>query len=279
MPPLPPPPKAAPPKANGAPARPARPMGVSRGIVPCGHKIVVYGPGGVGKSKLCSLLSQVGINPLFLDVEDSCKFLDVDRIDPTPATWDEVRSVLQNRELIDQYGAVVVDSFTKAEEFATNWTIENIPHEKGKSYKIIKGIEDYGFGKGQSHVYETFLQVLSDLDAIARSGTHVICTAHDCTANVPNPGGEDWIRYEPRLQSPSSGRASIRHRVKEWCDHLLYVGFDVSVNEDGKADGQGTRTIYPCEMPTHWAKSRTLRDTIEYRDGSAALWKKLFNKE
>ena len=29
----------------------------------------------------------------------------------------------------------------------------------------------------------------------------------------PNPAGEDWLRYEPRLQSPNSGKASIRLRV------------------------------------------------------------------
>ena len=34
---------------------------------------------------------------------------------------------------------------------------------------------------------------------------NVILICHDCTATVPNPTGEDWLRYEPRLQSPGSG--------------------------------------------------------------------------
>lgn len=154
--------------------------------------------------------------------------------------------------------------------------IANVRHEKGH---CVKSVEGYGYGKGFTHVYEAFLLVLQDLDAVVRSGKHVICTAHDCTANVPNPSGEDWIRYEPRLQSPNSGKASIRLRVKEWCDHLFYVGYDAAVNEDGKATGVGSRTIYPSELPTHLAKSRTLADPIPYVEGDPELWNQLFAKE
>jgi len=235
------------------------------------HKTVIYGPGGVGKTELCALIAECGVNPLFLDLEQGSKFHDVKRIDSIDS-WDDLRSVLHDHSLFSDFDAVVVDSLTKAEELATRWTIENVKHEKGH---FVDSIEGYGFGKGLTHVYETFLQLLSDLDAHHRRGRHVICVAHECTANVPNPTGEDWIRYEPRLQSPASGKASIRHRVKEWCDHLVYVGFDTAVSKDGKATGAGTRTIYPIEMPAWWAKSRCLSDPIPYEQGSAEFWKQL----
>ena len=253
-----------PPGAVGKAA--VRPMKVSRAPSTAGQKIVVYGPGGVGKTELCSLLK-----PLFVDVEDSARFLDVDRIDPTPETLDEVRAVLQDAALMEDRRAVVIDSLTKLEELATTWTVTNVKHEKGHT---VSSVEGYGWGKGYAHVYETFLRVLGDLDAIARRGIHVIATCHDCTASVPNPGGEDWIRYEPRLQASKQG--SIRHRVKEWCDHLLYLGFDQIVNTDGKATGSGTRTIYPAERPTHWAKSRLLSDPVPYPRGDDTIWKLLF---
>lgn len=200
----------------------------------------------------------------------------MDRIEPTIETWSELRSVLQSPDVLKDFGAVVIDSGTKAEELAIEWTLENVMHEKGHK---VSGIEGYGFGKGMTHVYETFLQLLGDLDAIARRGKHVILIAHECVANVPNPQGEDWIRYEPRLQSPASGKSSIRHRVKEWCDHLIYVGYDTIVDKEGKAKGGGTRTIYPVERPTHWAKSRTLASPIVYAKGDASLWQQLLNKE
>lgn len=261
--------------ANGkATQAPPRALGVSRGMVSHGQKIVLYGPGGVGKTELWSLLEQFGISTLGVDIEGSANFLDVSRVDPAPETFDEVRATLHNSELIDQFGAVAVDSLTKLEEFAIADTIVKIPHEKGHK---VSSIEGYGFGKGYIHVYETFLQVLGDLDAISRRGIHVICTAHDCTATVPNPAGEDWIRWEPRLQSPPSGKGSIRHRVKEWADHLLFIGFDQIVDKEGKATGCGSRTIYPTELPTHWAKSRLLADPVPYQRYDTALWQQLFN--
>jgi len=112
------------------------------------------------------------------------------------------------------------------------------------------------------------------LDTHYKAGINVVLICHDCTTNVPNPSGDDFIRYEPRMQSPTSGKNSIRSLLKEWADHLLFIGYDVSV-KDGKGEGSGTRTIYPAEMPTHLAKSRILADPIVYEQGSDELWKNL----
>ena len=260
---------ATPPQATAAIHRP----GVNRGIQAAAHKIVIYGGAGIGKSKLASLMSLVGIEPLFLDIESGTKFLDVARIEPQ--SFDELRAALHDTALIEPYGAVVIDSGTKAEELAIAWTLANIKHENGKS---VSSIEGFGYGKGFTHAYETFMLLLGDLDAVARSGRHVVMICHACTAAVPNPAGVDFIRYEARLQSPASGKFSIRNRVTEWADHQLFIGYDLAV-EDGKAKGSGTRAIYTTERPTHVAKSRTTNETIIYQDGDASLWAKLLNKE
>lgn len=240
------------------------------------QKCVIYGPGGIGKSKLHSLMMLQGLRTGVLDIGTSCGFLSVNKVDDV-LTWQDLRDALSDDGLWTGIDAIVIDDLSKAEELATNWVVQNVKHEKKE--KPIRSIEDYGFGKGYTHVYEAFLTLLSDLDRHVRAGRHVVCICHECTANVPNPGGEDWIRYEPRLQSPPSGKSSIRHRVKEWCDHLLFIGYDTAVNESGKAIGGGSRTIYPQEMPTHWAKSRCLTEPIIYDDGSSELWVKLFGKE
>ena len=62
--------------------------------------------------------------------------------------------------------------------------------------------------------------------------------------------------------------------VKEWADHLLFVGYDVDV-QDGKGRGAGTRTIYPTERPHCMAKSRTLAEPVVYERHDAALWNQL----
>lgn len=253
-----------------------RPIGISRGRVVAGQKVGIYGPGGVGKTELCALIEQIGIVPVFCDVEDSSKFLDVVRADPAPTTLEELRAFLHTVPAMQDVGAVVIDSATKVEEFCATWVVANVKHPE-KPEKTIRGIEDYGFGKGYIFIFEAFLQILGDLDACSRAGKHVLMTMHDCTATVPNPRGEDWLRYEPRLQSPPSGKGSVRHRVKEWVDHLLYVGFDVNVDSDGKATPSAVRTIYANEQPNFWAKSRTLEGIVKYSRGSAELWEKLFN--
>lgn len=268
----PPPPATKPPAPNGLRPTPVKGKhSINVGLKTDVQKVVLFSSGGAGKTSLAAAIQQVGIKPLFLDLEQGSRHCDVARID-TIETWEDLRGILHDYELLEPYGAIIIDSLTRAEEMAATWTCANVMHEKGHQ---VKSIEGYGFGKGMTHVYETFLCLLGDLDALARRGKHIICTAHECVASVPNPAGEDWSRYEPRLQSPASGKSSIRHRTKEWADHMLYIGFDVFVNEDGKAQGGGTRTIFPTEMPTHLAKSRSLADPIAYTKGSADLWKLL----
>jgi energy-coupling factor transporter ATP-binding protein EcfA2 len=256
-------------------SQPVRRIGVGHGLRDQGHKIVVYGPGGIGKSELCSLLGQVAIEAFFIDLEDGTRFMEVARADPAPENWSELRAALHDEELLRPFGAVVIDSVTRAEELAVSYTLATVKHEKGHD---VDRIEDYGFGKGYTHVYETFLKLLGDVDAIARAGKHVILVAHDCTTSVPNPTGEDFLQYQPRLQSPPK-TGKVRERVKEWCDHLLFIGWDRFVNKEGKATGNGSRTIYPREAATHWAKSRVLSDPMVYEQGNPVLWQILFGKD
>ena len=275
--PAPPPPKTArPPQA--APQQQQRerkaPV-ISRGVMVGAQKIVIFGSGGAGKSSLAAAIDQLGSKPLFLDTDSGSGRLKVDRISPIDH-FDDLIGFLRDDSLCEHYGAIVIDAMTRAEELAKGWVIENIKHEKGH---YVSKIDDYGFGKGVEHIYDTMLTLIAELDRHIRSGRHVICICHECVTTVPNPAGEDWIRYEPRLQSPASGKNSVRHRIKEWADHLVFIGFDTAVKEDGKAVGAGTRTIYTTELPCWWAKSRSLSAPIPYEKDSAEFWQQLLNKD
>jgi hypothetical protein len=244
-----------------------------------GHRIVIFGPGGIGKTTLAATAP----GPVaFFDLDDSLGIIRpqlpepvrtrINRVGCAPR-WQDIRDML-GRPGWDEIRTIIIDSATRAEELAVEHTLATVPHEKGHR---VQRVEDYGFGKGYSHVYDTFLPLLGDLDQHARAGRHVILICHDCTASVPNPNGEDWIRYEPRLQSPSSGKSSIRLRVREWADHVLFVGYDVDVH-DGKAKGSGTRTIYPNELPHCMAKSRTLSQPLQLNKFDLTLWPQLFGE-
>jgi len=274
----------APPKTTSSP--PTRPTQTATGrqpppkrkvafgeIQPQGHRVCLYGSGGTGKTTLaCNAPGPVAI----FDLELSMPILrpqipaeaDI-RIVAGAATWQQLRDALS----ADGWGDIktlVIDSVTKAEELALAHVLATIPiDEKRKASRI----EDYSYGKGYTHLYETFLTLLGDLDRHVRAGRNVILIAHDCTTEVPNPTGADWLRYEPRLQSPASGKNSVRLRVREWADHVLFLGFDLGDVEKGKmATGFTSRTLYPVELPHCMAKSRTCCESQVVTKNNPAVW-------
>lgn len=237
-----------------------------------GLKTGIYGPGGIGKTSLAAMAPGPVV---FFDLDRSLGVLDLDvDIIEDIHTWADLRSALQG-DGWDGVRTIVIDSVTKAEEMAIAHTLETVRHEKGT---LVTSIEGYGFGKGFQHVFDTFLPLLADLDRHVMAGRNVILIAHDCTETVPNPAGDDYIRYEPRLQSPKSGKASIRHRFREEMDNLWFIGYDV-IAKDNKGVGSGTRTIYPTEQPHCMAKSRTIQEPIEYIPGIDPVWHLVFGKE
>lgn len=226
-----------------------------------GHRVLLYGPGGIGKTTLAAQLP----GPVaFIDLDESLPILRLEGVHQVNGvtTWQDLRDALAS-DGWDKIKTIVIDTATKAEELAVAHTLQHTLVDG----KRVASIEGYGYGKGFSFVFDTFLLLLGDLDRHARAGRNVVLICHDCTSNVPNPSGEDWIRYEPRLQAPGSGKASIRLRVREWADHVLFIGYDINVSKDGKGEGKGTRTMYTCEKPHCMAKSRTTQEVIPIQVG------------
>ena len=278
--PLAPPARPLPPKP--APAAPAQAVPKKFGFSVLeqakAQSVGIFGPGGIGKTSLaCSAPGPVAV----FDFDNSLPVLkkSLGTLDVRPVsgvtTWQDMRDALHDKSLWNGIGSIVIDSLTRAEQLCIAHTLETIKLERGAT---ATSVEAYGYGKGYRHVFETMLQLLGDLDQHKRDGRNVVIIMHDCTANVPNPEGQDFIRWEPRLQAQNNG--NIRMAVKEWLDHLLCVRYDIAVKDikgKGKAEGSGTRTIYPVETPVHMAKSRSLREPFEYAEGSNELWTKLFS--
>ncbi|MEM9066269.1 MAG: ATP-binding protein [Planctomycetota bacterium] len=232
---------------------------VTKGRSAANSRIVIYGEGGIGKTTLCSLAPK----PLIIDLQDGSWDLDVDRIQGVD-TFDSLLEILRDDELLRPYETIVVDTATDAQDLAIAYACRK---------NGWKSIEDPGYGKGYRFAYEQFELLLAAGDRISRSGKRFVLVCHDTTVAVPHPSGEDYLCYQPSLMNAGK-TALIRDRVKGWCDHLLFLRRDVSVDKNRKAK-TGERYIWPQGDATFWAKSRRLRDEIEFSEGSTELWDQL----
>jgi hypothetical protein len=252
-------------------AAPVASWSVSNVRAPRGEAVLLHGDAGSGKSTLAAQIQ----GALFLDLNRGTRELNVSRaLRSDGLDWDfeSIRGLVQSLTP-DKCRTLVVDTATEAESLAQDWTLRNVSHEKGSP---IRRIEDYGFGKGYQHWYDTFLLLLADLDRLLDRSVNVVLIAHSVRATVPNPMGEDYLRFEPRLYAGGKdGKSSTRARVIEWADHVLFLGLDVAA-KDRKAIGGTTRTLY-AEGSAAWvAKTRKRVDgavPIELGDGS--FWRAL----
>jgi hypothetical protein len=248
---------------NGSPAPKFQ---TTRGVLRAAHGTVVYGTGGIGKSSLASLLPGV----LMIDLASETNELDVSRVTGI-GTWADLLDFLTTADFSDTK-AIAIDNGSKAEDLCRSHVIANVKTDKNGT---ATSLESYGWGKGPVYLFEEWRKFLAALDVHRNAGRDVILICHERVGKVPNPSGDDYIRYEPRLYTDT--RVSLMHATKEWANHVLFVSYDVAA-KDGKAKGSGTRTIYCAETATYMAKSRTLDGTpIEFTKGDGSIWEKLKN--
>jgi hypothetical protein len=254
------------------------------GVTQSPQSVLLYGDPAAGKSSLAADLKAAGFTPIFLDVNDGSRELDVVRIPKSQLpTWESVIAMVNPNATVTGKGGkdvplwtskpgtvCVIDTLSDCEQLCREYLFRTVPAQNGA---FVERIEDYGFGKGFVHIDGEMTKLLQALDALLASGVHVILIAHCETERVPNPTGEDWIRWAPRIQNPE--RANTRARTIGWAKHVLHVGLDAAISKDGKARGAGTRSITPSCTPSLVAKSRLLTESIPFILGDGELWKQI----
>lgn len=220
-------------------------MQIISGVMKKATKAVMYGPEGIGKTTFASKAP----DPLFIDTEGSTTRLNVRRL-PAPESFamilEQVQWVLQNRNVCK---TLVLDTADWAQRRCVDAVCAK--YQKG-------GIEDFGYGKGYSYVYEEFGRLLNLLDQVVDAGINVIVTAHAAMRKFEQPdemGAYD--RWELKLIS--SQKCSISNMLKEWADMVLFTNYETIVvkSEEKKAKAQGGRRVmYTTHHPCWDAKNR-----------------------
>lgn len=233
------------------------------------NRIVLYGTGGIGKTTLALKLPG---KTAFIEPDASLGQLE--KVSPgltknvaiVPAnSWAEARAALQASGW-DGVNNIVIDTLTELQKLCTSYVLATVPKEKGGR---AMSLADYGYGKGYGHLFGHFLHLLADLEAHYKAGRTIVLICHEVSATVPNPSGEEYIRWEPDLFQTKS--ESLRAKVKNWADFVLFLSYDIAV-KDGRASGCGTRTLYMDERPYFMAKSRGAHESIEIPDADYNPW-------
>lgn len=222
-------------------------MNINTGIQNKPIKAVIYGPEGIGKSTFASKFPA----PLFIDTEGSTSRLDVARTD-SPSSLAMLSSMLTELSQNNHgYKTLVLDTADWAERLC----IKAVCDKNSKT-----GIEDFGYGKGFTYVYEEMGRILNQLTTIWEHGMNIVITAHAAIRKFEQPdemGAYD--RWELKLIN--APKCNVCAMVKEWADMVIFANyktFAVAVDKDGKkhkAQG-GERKMYTTHSPCWDAKNR-----------------------
>lgn len=218
-------------------------LNITRGKISRAQKVVIYGSEGIGKTTFAAQFP----DPLFIDTEGGSTHLDVARVD-TPQTWTALLETVKAVAIEKPCKTLVLDTADWAEALAMK--------EICAKFKV-KGIEDFGYGKGYTYLVEEFGKLLNLLSDCTDVGINVVVTAHAIMRKFEQPDeASAYDRWELKLQKKT---AAI---TKEWADALLFANYKTIVENvssgmtiKGKARG-AKRTLFTQHHACWDAKNR-----------------------
>lgn len=136
--------------------------------------------------------------------------------------------------------------------------------ELNKKGEELTSIESYGFGKGYKVALSEWQLLLRYLErlALGKLCMDVILVGHSCVKKFSDPEGEDYERYNLRLQD--SANTTAAGMVKEWADDVGFMRFqggatthDDNPNARKKGFSTGERLINWERHAAYDAKTRS----------------------
>lgn len=227
------------PRATGA----MKLANVTRGKQKEPYRILLAGVEGIGKTTFAAGAP----SPIFLEPEKGSGHLDVPRF-PVPANFaDALEAIAELTTGEHSFQTVVVDTVDWLEPLI--WS--HICTRDGKT-----DIEDYGYGKGYQAAVDEWRKFVSALERLEKAkGMNVVLLAHSQLRSFKNPEGEDFDRYELKLNLKAAGV------LKEWVKAVLFTNYETwAIKAKGtlKAKGvsSGARLVYSTRSAAYDAKNR-----------------------
>jgi hypothetical protein len=218
--------------------------GLAPEILKTGERFGFYGLEGIGKTTLATHSPA----PVMFDVNDGSSRLKVARYPFRDEPGGHVpRSLKEIYEAIDDlydnrhaFKTLVIDTIDDLEALVYRHVLErdsgrtSMLNPKGKKFESV---ESYGYGKGYVVALEEWRMLCSRLDALRlKREMSIILLGHTQVKKFFNPDGEDWERYQLRVQDTPT--ASVAGLIKGWVDVLGFCTFEQGA---GKLDERQTK--------------------------------------
>ncbi|NOQ21605.1 MAG: AAA family ATPase [Candidatus Aegiribacteria sp.] len=245
-----------------------------------GEKIIIYGPSGMGKTTLAAMAP----DPVFIGCDDGGRRIrnpltgePVLHV-PGIANFRDVQDALRSH-VFDDHTSVVIDTGTVLQDWAIPHILTTVKHEKG--YTVHK-FEDYGYGKGFTHLYEAMYSIPVALERLVHMGKNIILLCQLRGSITGNAGGDDYVKTGPALYpGGKKGTNNIQAMYCEWVDHIFRIDWEGATVTDGKIAPVSTRMVRVHPDATFEAKSRS-NVFAEYpavtfsKPNDDSLWRILF---
>lgn len=256
------------------PPTPRRPLaGLKPTRVKTPATYVIYGPEGVGKTTLAADAPDV----ILMDVEDGSTDLEVvrypfhpereERLQHRPDSYTDVIDGLEALTTSDHsFKTLAIDSLDRLESLMWKWLLsrDSSVSAKNKQGEELKSIEDYGYGKGYTMAVEEFRAFCARLDRLRYAkNMEIILIGHAQVKSFKNPTGEDYDRYQLRINDKAGGF------LKEWAKVTAFMTLEEDVkklSKYGRPKGisTGMRLLRLARSSAIDAKSRlALPDEVE----------------
>lgn len=213
---------------------------IKKGRIDKPKRVLLYGCEGVGKTTFAAGAP----SPVFIGAEDGTNHLDVARF-PEPESWADILGAIKELHGQHSFKTVVIDTLDWVEPLC--W--QHVCQEGGQPT-----IEAFGYGKGYVAALDQWRVLLSALDRLRGSkGMHVALLAHSHIRTYRNPKGEDYDRFELKLNPKASALC------KEWADAVLFANYDLLTHtEENRTRGvsSGARFIHTSWHAAYDAKNR-----------------------